>query len=430
MGYLRSVPALLRHFRFYTKQTTVYSSLRVRLSHYYLNKSITSAYSVVERRQLSIWHSFQQVDSRSFTVSSFASVRFFSQKSVSSGKESCVQSGTEESDSQSFLHLPYGTLEETEEAQVSENFLQVLLSIWDNYVAACGNMLLSAHEYFHIPWFALIGVATIMVRLALLPVTLISMRSIAIMKCLKPQLDEIHKKTAVATSRLNDQLFLQAKKEYLDLLRKYKADPLKNFYAPLIQTPVILSFYWGVRGLGKRDTISLAQGGIAWFQDLSVPDPHHILPALCSTIYLLTLRIGRDTLAVASNPKALLSARIMTIIGFPLTLKLPALVFCYLLPNNCFTFLLNWMLQYSWVRERLGFPSLQGELPKKDEKNASTTQSLDMAHSSRAEREAMAALSYLRSSRYSPLFFAAKRGVKPKLSSKPKKKEAFYRRLK
>ncbi|GJD10012.1 Mitochondrial inner membrane protein OXA1L [Galdieria sulphuraria] len=283
----------------------------------------------------------------------------------------------------SFYRLPIGSLEEQSEIDMS---IQVLM---------CSNSCTK-------PW-----------------VFHGSMRSIAVMKCLKPQLEEIYKRTTDATSRQNDEKLLELKNEYLKLMKKYKADPLKNFYAPLIQTPIIMSLYWGVRSLTKSNPISLSEGGIGWFQDLTVPDPHYILPLLCSTIYLITLRIAKDTMAVTSNETALFAVRVITILCFPLTLKVPALIFCYLLPNSCFTFLLNWILRYPSIRQRLGFPTLDGQLPLKHDKD--TKENNTLLNLSKAEREAMAALSYLKTSRYSSLLFAAKRGIKPRLSDKPKK---------
>ncbi|EME26484.1 preprotein translocase, Oxa1 family [Galdieria sulphuraria] len=202
----------------------------------------------------------------------------------------------------SFYRLPIGSLEEQSEiVNTSSGIYDHLITFWQGYVNTSANVLEFLYETLGVPWFALIGMTTIAVRLLLLPIAIGSMRSIAVMKCLKPQLEEIYKRTTDATSRQNDEKLLELKNEYLKLMKKYKADPLKNFYAPLIQTPIIMSLYWGVRSLTKSNPISLSEGGIGWFQDLTVPDPHYILPLLCSTIYLITLRIAKDTMAVTST---------------------------------------------------------------------------------------------------------------------------------
>ncbi|GJQ11862.1 hypothetical protein GpartN1_g3653.t1 [Galdieria partita] len=320
----------------------------------------------------------------------------------------------------SFERLPIGSLEEQSDTVVaSSGIYDHLISFWQGYISTSANVLQFLYDSLGVPWFALIGITTITVRLLLLPVTITSMRSIAVMKCLKPQLNEIHKRAAEATSRYNDEKILELKHEYLQLMKKYKADPLKSFYAPFIQTPIIMSLYWGVKSLSKTNPISLSKGGMGWFEDLTVPDPHYILPLLCSTIYLITLRIAKDTMAVTSNDTALFSVRVITILCFPLTLKVPALIFCYLLPNSCFTFLLNCMLRNPSIRQRLGFPTLDGQLPVNHQGGKEDDDTL--VNLSKAEREAMAALSYLKTSRYSSLLFAAKRGIKPRLLQKPKK---------
>lgn len=327
------------------------------------------------------------------------------------------QPGWNEKSTEDALHrLPVGSLEE-QQPQIGQDSLGIyehLVSFWKGYIHTSASLLQFLQESLGVPWFAVIGITTIAIRVLLLPITISSMRSIAVTKFLAPQLEEINKKTIDATSRYNDEKLLELKREYLELMKKYKADPLKNFYAPFIQTPIFMSLYWGVWSLSKSNTVSLSQGGIGWFRDLTVADPHYILPLVCSTLYLITLRIAKDTMAVNSNDTALFSARLVTILSFPLTLKMPALLFCYLLPNNCFTLLLNWLLRYSSIRQRLGFPSMDGGQWKETKEDT-------WKHLSKAEREAMAALSYQKTSRYSSLLFAAKRGIKPRLFDRPKK---------
>jgi YidC/Oxa1 family membrane protein insertase len=327
----------------------------------------------------------------------------------------------------SSSRLPVGNIEEPEQTVESLGIYDQWISFYQGYVESVAHLLEILYDTLGIPWYALIALTTITVRLLLLPITISSMRSISIMKCLQPHLNEIHKKTADATSRYNDDKLLELKREYLQLMKKYRADPLKNFYAPFIQTPIVMSLYWGVRHLRNHQQeasrMSLSDGGIAWFRDLTVPDPHYILPFVFSTVYLITLRIARDTMAVTSNDAALFSARAITILCFPLTLKLPALVFCYLLPNSCFTLLLHGMLRYPRIRQRLGFPTLDGQLPFpiKEKTPSDNGDNNNNERLSKAEREAMSALSYLKQSRYSSLLFAAKRGMKPRLYEKPTK---------
>jgi len=85
--------------------------------------------------------------------------------------------------------------------------------------------------------------------------------------------------------------------------------------------------------------------------------------------------------------------------------------------------LLHGMLRYPRIRQRLGFPTLDGQLPFpiKEKTPSDNGDNNNNERLSKAEREAMSALSYLKQSRYSSLLFAAKRGMKPRLYEKPTK---------
>ena len=54
-----------------------------------------------------------------------------------------------------------------------------------------------------------------------------------------------------------------------------------NFRSTVLQAPVFVSFFFGVKDLARTHP-DFAQGGFLWAQDLSLCDPMHILPALAS----------------------------------------------------------------------------------------------------------------------------------------------------
>jgi YidC/Oxa1 family membrane protein insertase len=46
-----------------------------------------------------------------------------------------------------------------------------------------------------------------------------------------------------------------------------------------------MSIFFALRGMASAPVDSLRVGGLAWFQDLTVPDPTYILPVLtCATL--------------------------------------------------------------------------------------------------------------------------------------------------
>jgi membrane protein insertase Oxa1/YidC/SpoIIIJ len=47
---------------------------------------------------------------------------------------------------------------------------------------------------------------------------------------------------------------------------------------PLVQAPIFISFFFGIRKMAELPVGSMKAGGALWFTDLTIPDPLYILP--------------------------------------------------------------------------------------------------------------------------------------------------------
>ena len=67
------------------------------------------------------------------------------------------------------------------------------------------------------------------------------------------------------------------------------------------QIPVFVSVFFGLRQLTNLPVMSLKDGGMLWFTDLSVADPYCILPAITSLTMLATIEVGHRVLTMLAT---------------------------------------------------------------------------------------------------------------------------------
>ncbi len=113
---------------------------------------------------------------------------------------------------------------------------------------------------FHLNYGLIIFILTIVVRLILLPLTYSSYRSMAKMKVLKPEVDEIN-----ARHKGGDPMKMQ--QEMMKLYRRAGVNPLGGCIPGLLQMPILIAMFRFFPA-----SIELRQQGFLWAHDLSTYD--------------------------------------------------------------------------------------------------------------------------------------------------------------
>lgn len=75
------------------------------------------------------------------------------------------------------------------------------------------------------------------------------------------------------------------------LFEDNKCGPLRGLMLPLIQMPLFISFFFALRGMAAAGLPDFTTGGIAWFTNLSVPDPTYVLPIVSAAATLAVLQV-------------------------------------------------------------------------------------------------------------------------------------------
>ena len=132
-----------------------------------------------------------------------------------------------------------------------QQFFAFLLNTTDKYVGNFGVSII---------------IVTILIKIALLPLTLKQDKSMKEMKKIQPELEKLKEKYA------NDKQMLNIKT--MELYKEHKVNPLGGCLPLLLQLPILFALFGVLRnGIIPKDSSFL------WLK-LSVPDPFYVLPVL------------------------------------------------------------------------------------------------------------------------------------------------------
>ena len=67
----------------------------------------------------------------------------------------------------------------------------------------------------------------------------------------------------------------------------------QGLLGPLVQLPLFLSFFLGLRRMANLPIESMKTGGYLWFHDLTLFDPYFVLPVICAFSMLAALEVSR-----------------------------------------------------------------------------------------------------------------------------------------
>ena len=198
-------------------------------------------------------------------------------------------------------------------------------------------ILEALHNNVGLPWWVCIVCSTLVLRTALFPFTLRSMRSAQRMAVVQPELMEVMSKAKQANLRGDTMDGERYTQKYFGLLKKHDVTPLNQFINVLVQTPFFVSFFFALRGMYTAPVESLASGGVLWFPDLLIPDPFFILPLSTSITMFISMQVSEMRNAMATNALMKYGIVGISLLIFPITMKFPAALTLYWFTSNIFT---------------------------------------------------------------------------------------------
>jgi YidC/Oxa1 family membrane protein insertase len=230
--------------------------------------------------------------------------------------------------------LPYG-LEEA----VSWGSLRILVE-----PLLLGIHWLHDHVIANYGWA--IVLMTVLIKLALLPLTHYSMKSMKKMQELNPKQQAIKERyrTKLKDKQGRPNLEMQRKmnEEMMALYKEHGVNPAGGCLPLLLQMPILFAFY---RLLSTAFELR-GSPWILWIRDLAAADPHYVLPIVMGATQFLQVKLSPQTGDPMQRRMFMLMPLFMTFLflGFPSGLVL------YWLTNNVLTIVQQWV--YNRLQQR------------------------------------------------------------------------------
>ncbi|XP_068721903.1 mitochondrial inner membrane protein OXA1L-like [Montipora capricornis] len=215
------------------------------------------------------------------------------------------------------------------------------------------------HVSGNVSWCLSIVIFTLIVRTVCLPLIIKAQANTAKLNNIRPQLEEAQAKLRELTNSQDAAAKATASMKLAQLYKDNGCHPIKSVLAPLVQIPLFISFFMGLRTMANFPVESFKTGGYLWFQDLTVFDPYFILPVICSFSMLASVELGSEM--GVSNPSMKTMKTVMRIVAvatIPITAQFPAAIFAYWVTSNLFTVGQVAVLSHPAARKAMGIPEM------------------------------------------------------------------------
>jgi len=160
--------------------------------------------------------------------------------------------------------------------------------IWHQYVEFLEHALNFLAKTFNNAGIAVI-VFTIMIKTALMPLTVKSIKSSKAMQELQPKIKELQKKYG----KDRQQLYQETQALY----RAHQVNPVSGCLPMLIQAPIFFGLYRAIsnlsNGKGPADVSDVWTQSFLWLDNLATPDPYKILPILAGIFQFVQTKMMR-----------------------------------------------------------------------------------------------------------------------------------------
>lgn len=227
------------------------------------------------------------------------------------------------------------------------------------------NLLEFVHVSTGFAWIASIALATVIIRVALFPLMLKSIRNTSKLAMINPVIKEEMAKLTQANKDGDKAAASHAQMTMQNLFKKHDVQPIMSIVPIFIQMPVFIFFYYALNGMIALPVPGMETGGLFWFTDLTQGDPRHILPLATSVMTLVNFEIGAEVGASQGsqmNPAVKMLFRgVMCIVPF-FTWNFPTAVFGFWFTSSLFSLIQGFVFRNPAMRKRLSLPPIASNL--------------------------------------------------------------------
>lgn len=220
-----------------------------------------------------------------------------------------------------------------------------------------------ALEYIHVqgglPWWGSIIFVTLVLRTALLPIILKLQVHAAAFSKLRPEIARISDELKEARATKNYLKAHEKARELQSVFKDHNINPFKTMLMPLIQTPIMISFFFAIRNLSYAHVPSFVNESFFWIPQLSVPDPYYILPTAAAALIFTVMELGAEMGGAAQTPGVKLVGRALALGIIPMTYQFPCAIHLYWCTSSLYSLLQTLVFKSPKARKVLGLPPLE-----------------------------------------------------------------------
>jgi len=145
-----------------------------------------------------------------------------------------------------------------------------------------------------------IVIVTVLIRLAIVPLSIKQIKSSKAMQEVQPKLKELQQKYSSKDQKTQQKL----QQETMELFQKNNVNPLAGCFPILIQMPVLIAMYHAI-----RRTAEISNYNFLWFE---LGSPDYILPILTAGFTFLQQKLMMSTnTSLQSNPQMAMQMNLM-----------------------------------------------------------------------------------------------------------------------
>lgn len=222
------------------------------------------------------------------------------------------------------------------------------------------------HTATGIPWWATFSVSTIIVKFTLFPLIRSQLLANVRLQRAMPEMNLLFQllKKRLLTVQYHEvdkrlRLILTFIKGSNACLIVNSASIAAVFLYPLTNLGFFIMFVYSLRDMVKGDMRQMMQeGGMLWFEDLTVRDPTYLLPLTAIALSYLAIEVAFSGRGPQSRILLIIKDTLQTAVIFslPLVSFLPSGVFCYWIPSSAFAICQSKLLRYHPFLKMLNFP--------------------------------------------------------------------------
>lgn len=177
-------------------------------------------------------------------------------------------------------------------------------------------------------WGWTIVVFTVIIKLALFPLSAAGFRSMAKMKVVTPKIQAIRDRHKNDPQKMNQAM--------MELYKSEKINPLGGCLPILVQMPIFIALYWVLLA-----SVEIRNAPwIGWIHDLAAPDPWYILPV----IYAISMYITAKLNPAPADPMQAKMMLYMPLVFSVMFFFFPSGLVLYWVVNNILSIAQQWVI--------------------------------------------------------------------------------------